>query len=313
MASDIYREAYQREKLLRKAAEQLLEDKSRELYASFEALQLAHQHLKENQKLMVQSEKMASLGVLSAGVAHEINNPVGFIYSNFVSMSEGLNDIHNFIRAMSAIISVEDDVAIIRSQWAQHIQQYDIDYLMEDFTSLSRETINGLERVKQIVADLKSFSREDSGAMDFVDINECLRAAVNILSNQTKYHATVNVDYGDLPKTLGYFGKLNQVFTNLIANASQAVSEHGQITLATRCVSNCIEVSVKDNGHGIAEENLEQLFTPFFTTKPVGEGTGLGLSISHGFVQEHDGEITVESTLGQGTTFTVRLPVKKIV
>ena len=313
MASDIYQEAYQREKLLRKAAEQLLEDKSRELYASFEALQLAHQNLKENQKLVVQSEKMASLGVLSAGVAHEINNPIGFIYSNFCSMSEGLNDIHKFICAMGAVISEENDVAKIRAEWSNHFQQYDIEYLMEDFPSLSRETINGLERVKQIVADLKSFSREDSGAMDLVDINECLRSAVNILSNQTKYHATVDVEYGDVPKISGYFGKLNQVFTNLIANASQAVSENGLILLTTRCADGWIEVSVKDNGHGIAEEYLEQLFTPFFTTKPVGEGTGLGLSISHGFVQEHDGEILVESTVGQGTTFTVRLPVKKTV
>lgn len=313
MASDIYQEAYQREKLLRKAAEQLLEDKSRELYASFEALQLAHQNMKENQKLMVQSEKMASLGVLSAGVAHEINNPVGFIYSNFCSMSEGLGNISKFILSMNKMISEASNIAMVRAKWTEQIQQYDIEYLMMDFPSLCEETIDGLERVKQIVADLKSFAREDSGAMDPVNVNECLRAAVNILSNQTKYHATVDVEYGDIPKTLGYFGKLNQVFTNLIANANQAVRENGHIEIATHFVSNWIEVSVKDNGHGIAQENLEQLFTPFFTTKPVGEGTGLGLSISHGFIKEHDGEIVVESTLGVGTTFTVRLPVKEIV
>ena len=139
---------------------------------------------------------------------------------------------------------------------------------------------------------------------------DCLRGALNILNNQTKYHAQVEVDYGELPVIQGYFGKLNQVFTNLIANANQAVPENGLIRISSRLVDGWIEVAVSDNGCGISEENMRHLFTPFFTTKPVGEGTGLGLSISHGMVQEHGGEISVKSKPGEGATFTVRLPVK---
>lgn len=303
-----FEQAYLREKSLREAAEQQLQDRTKELSDSLAALQNAHSSMKENQNLMVHNEKMASLGVLSAGVAHEINNPVGFIYSNFCSLAEGFRDIHQFILQIDQTIEKSSDIAQVKETWSMGLKQYDIQYLLDDFESLSNETIDGLERVKQIVADLKSFTREDSGSMDPVNINECLRAAINILSNQTKYHAKVEVDYGSVPSVKGYFGKLNQVFTNLIANANQAVDENGVIHIRTWAEGQKVLISVSDNGHGIAEEHMKQLFTPFFTTKPVGEGTGLGLSISHGLVEEHRGEISVKSEVGQGTTFTIALP-----
>lgn len=307
--NDDYKAAYLREKTLRKQAEQMLEDKSRELYESFVQLQEAHDSMQENQKALVHSEKMASLGVLSAGVAHEINNPIGFIFSNFCTMSEGMVDIQTFVLTMDQLINGGADGETIRNAWREGLTRHDVEYLLADFESLTSETIEGLERVKQIVSDLKSFTREDQGELDLVDVNECLRGAVNILSNQTKYHATVDVDYGGIPKIKGYFGKLNQVFTNMIANANQAVDENGHIQISTSEEDGWLEIIFSDNGHGISEEHLSQLFTPFFTTKPVGQGTGLGLSISHGFIEEHNGNISVESEVGKGTTFKIRLPV----
>ena len=305
-----YGKAYLREKQLRKQAEQLLEDRSRELFLASEQLKEVNRNLQEQQQIVVQSEKMASLGVLAAGVAHEINNPLGYIYSNFSSLVEGLQDIQRFLNYMDGVIAKGESADSLRDGWRNALLQFDIAYLLSDYQSLALETIEGLERVKQIVADLKSFIRQEDGEKAPVDVNDCLRGALNILNNQTKYHAQVEVDYGELPVIQGYFGKLNQVFTNLIANANQAVPENGLIRISSQLVDGWIEVAVSDNGCGISEEHMRHLFTPFFTTKPVGEGTGLGLSISHGMVQEHGGEISVKSKPGEGATFTVRLPVK---
>ncbi|WP_430459716.1 sensor histidine kinase [Thalassolituus sp. LLYu03] len=310
MAVD-YEKAYLREKELRKQAEQLLEDRSRELYLSNEQLKEMNTALHDQQRVMVQTEKMASLGVLAAGVAHEINNPLGFIYSNFSSLVEGLQDIQRFLNGADQLIATGESVEQIRNSWREGLMMYDIGYLLSDYQNLAVETIEGLERVKQIVADLKSFTRQDDGNKTVVDVNDCLRAALNILNNQTKYHAQVSVEYGEVPTIRGYFGKLNQVFVNLIANANQAVEENGEIQIASSFQDGWIEVSIRDNGHGIEEEHMKYLFTPFFTTKPVGQGTGLGLSISHNAVEEHGGDILVQSKVGVGTTFTVRLPVPK--
>jgi len=311
MADVDYEKAYIREKQLRKQAEQLLEDRSRELYLSNKQLQEVNDALHDQQRVMVQTEKMASLGVLAAGVAHEINNPLGYIYSNFSSLVEGLQDIQRFLNQADQLIAGGQSVEQIQEAWREGLMLFDIAYLLSDYQNLAIETIEGLERVKQIVADLKSFTRQDDGTRTAVDINDCLRAAINILNNQTKYHAQLSVDYGELPEISGYFGKLNQVFVNLIANANQAVEENGQIEIVSRVNNGFIEVVIRDDGHGIDEEHMKYLFTPFFTTKPVGQGTGLGLSISHNAVQEHGGDIRVESTLGVGTTFTVRIPLDK--
>ncbi|MBS55205.1 MAG: two-component sensor histidine kinase [Oceanospirillaceae bacterium] len=308
--NDDYRKAYEREKQLRKQAEQLLEDRSRELYRSNEQLKEVNDALHEQQRAMVQSEKMASLGVLAAGVAHEINNPLGFIYSNFSSLVEGLQDIQRFLNQADQLIAGGQSVEQIQAAWREGLMIHDIAYLLSDYQNLAIETIDGLERVKQIVSDLKSFTRQDDSEKVPVDVNECLRAALNILNNQTKYHSRVEVEYGELPEIRGYFGKLNQVFINLIANADQAVEENGLIRVETRVNGRWLEVSISDNGCGISEEHQKYLFTPFFTTKPVGQGTGLGLSISHNAVEEHGGDIQVESELGKGTTFTVRIPVQ---
>lgn len=307
-ASD-YQQAYLREKSLREQAESSLSACSHELQQVQEQLRNTEDHLQQQQQAMLQSEKMASLGVLAAGVAHEINNPMGFIFSNFSSLVEGLKDIQNFINSTDRLIMTCAATDDIRAGWLRGLTQYDIHYVLDDYQNLAEETLDGLERVKQIVADLRSFTRQDGGNKTAVDVNDCLRAALNILNNQTRYRAQLCVDYGELPDIQGYFGRLNQVFVNLIANANQAIEENGRIHISTAVQDDWIEVRVEDNGHGISEENMQHLFTPFFTTKPAGLGTGLGLSISRGVIAEHGGDILVESHVGQGTTFTVRLPL----
>ena len=301
-----YQQAYLKEKQLRKRAEQQLEDRSRELYESYQQLQAAHDDLQRQQTLLVSSEKMASLGIMSAGVAHEINNPLGFVSANFNAISRAYAAFQQFFERLQQIQQRDGD---IRQAIAQALQEYDIPYLLDDFDDLSQETTEGLNRVKQIVADLKAFVRDDSGEPGLVDINDCLRGALNILSNQIKYHARLEVEYGDLPEVKGFAGKLGQVFTNLIANASQAVDENGLIRITTECRDNEILIRISDNGCGMPEEVIAQLFTPFFTTKPVGEGTGLGLSISYGIIEEHGGRLLVDSTPGEGSCFQVVLPL----
>ncbi|WP_420590086.1 sensor histidine kinase [Bacterioplanoides sp.] len=302
-----FEKAYFREKELRKRAEQLLEDKSRELYSSFYDLQQAHHDLKQQQNQLVSSERMASLGVMAAGIAHEINNPIGFVSSNLNTIKEAFNDIQDFIEVLEQQLDVNPNDAVVH-KIRESLDKFDIAYLLEDFGELSKETLEGLDRVKQIIADLKSFAREDSGDMQELDVNDCLRGALNILNNQLKYHAVVDVSYGELPTIKGFYGKLSQVFINLIANANQAVEDQGSIKIETCCKDNSLYISVEDDGPGISSDHIDQLFTPFFTTKPVGEGTGLGLSISQGVVEEHGGSIEVSSTPGEGACFTVVLP-----
>lgn len=308
-----YKAAYEREKQIRKEAEQLLEDKSRELYQSMQALEKTLSDLKNSQNQLVQTEKMASLGVLAAGVAHEINNPIGYITSNFNSLKEGLQYIQEFMQQMQIVMENEEAAEVIKEKWQHALTRYDLIFLLEDFVDLSDETSEGLTRVKQIVSDLRAFTREDTAEKVVVDINETLRGAINILENQTKYHANIVTKLSKLPKIMGFAGKLSQVFTNLISNANQAVDDEGSIHIFTEKTDEALLISVQDDGHGISDENMKNLFTPFFTTKPIGEGTGLGLSISHGIIEEHGGKILVSSKLDVGTIFTVSIPLSQTV
>jgi len=311
--SEDYKTAYQHERAMRQQAEQRLEDKSTELYASMKTLEHTLEDLKASQNQLIQTEKMASLGVLAAGIAHEINNPIGYITSNFDSLQEGLKYIQSFISDIQPCIDNDSTAEVIKQAWKQSLEKYDLVYLLDDFINLSKETSEGLTRVKQIVADLRAFTREDKAEKVVVDINDTLRGSINILENQTKYHANIVTKLNELPLIMGYVGKLSQVFTNLISNANQAVDDNGSIYIFTEETDDGILISVQDNGHGISEENMKNLFTPFFTTKPVGEGTGLGLSISHGIIEEHGGNILVSSTLDVGTIFTVQIPLSQIV
>ena len=310
--------AYEREKAKRAHAESLLEDKSRELFLSYEALQkshdevtAAHEELVLKQKQLVQSEKMASLGIISAGVAHEINNPIGFVLSNVVTLGENVASFNSLCTRLKGVFEAANDDDQLRasvSELATFYAEEDFDFVVEDGEGLITETTDGIVRVRDIVAGLKSFARVDTDEKTVANINECIESTLKILDSQTKYACDVKCCFAELPEIMCFPGKLNQVFMNLIVNAVHAVEEDGVICVSTTQERDSVTITVSDNGKGIAPEHLEDLFTPFFTTKPVGEGTGLGLSISHGIIEEHGGTISVDSTVGEGTTFTVTLP-----
>ena len=259
------------------------------------------------QSQLLQSEKLASIGQLAAGVAHEINNPIGFVNSNIGSLDSYVLDL---LRLVDVLENGEIAAA------AELKREMDFDYLKEDVISLIRESRDGLERVKRIVQDLKDFSRIDS-SQDWqrADLHQCLDSTLNVVGNEIKYRARVMKAYGELPEVDCLPSQLNQVFMNLLVNAAQAMPdkapELGRITITTEAADGWVRVAVADTGRGIPAENLKRIFDPFFTTKPVGKGTGLGLSVSYNIIARHGGRIEVDSQEGVGTTFTVCLPVRQ--
>ena len=264
--------------------------------------------LKRTQAQVLHQEKMASIGQLAAGVAHEINNPIGFISSNLSTLGKYLSRIEAFLAVQSQCIAAgapPEQVESVRQQQAG----LKIDYILKDLEDLVRESMEGAERVQSIVADLKGFSRRDESEYKQADLNECLRSAINIAWSEIKYKAILKKELGEIPTTRCYPQQMNQVFMNLLVNAAHAIEDRGIITVRSREEDGYVCFSVTDTGRGIPEENLNRIFEPFFTTKEVGKGTGLGLSITYDIVKKHNGEITVRSEPGKGTEFTVRIPV----
>ena len=267
--------------------------------------------LSDAQSKLIQSEKLASIGQLAAGVAHEINNPIGFIFSNFGTLEQYLEDLFQMLDAYEqAEASVSDGAALARIRSLK--ADLDIDYLKEDIPNLMRESRDGIQRVRKIVQDLKDFSRVDARQeWESVDLHAGIDSTLNIVNNEIKYKADVVKHYGALPEVQCLPSELNQVFMNLLVNAAHAITaERGTITISTGVEGPNVWVEVADTGAGIAQENLQRIFDPFFTTKPVGKGTGLGLSLSYGIVQKHSGRMEVHSELGVGTRFRVTLPIQ---
>lgn len=319
MDIEVLQRALAREKAQRNKAEQLLEDKSRELYHSYEELQRSHEELeqahtevKQKQDQLVQSEKMASLGILSAGVAHEINNPLAFVFSNVNSLSHAVQQFKSYFVLVEAnVLSSEEPITPEqRQEIREFAKKSDIEFLFEDCTELVEETVEGIQRVKGIVSGLQAFARADSGEMETVDINLCVRNTLKIASGKLKEDCVIEEKLGELPEIKGFPGKIGQVVLNLLVNAGQAISESGKIVISTHHDGTMVNISVEDDGCGMASDVIDNVFTPFFTTKPVGTGTGLGLSVSHGIINEHGGKILVQSEVGAGTRFTVCLPVE---
>ncbi|MFQ5456119.1 MAG: ATP-binding protein [Nitrospirota bacterium] len=271
-------------------------------------LESAYDELKHTQAQVMQQEKMASIGQLAAGVAHEINNPLAFISSNLSTLTKYSNKLIEFIRIQSEYLESLETTEVAED-FKEKRKKLKIDYIIEDINSLIAESFDGADRVRNIVQNLKSFSRIDEQDYKQADIIECIESTINIVWNELKYKATVKKEYGDIPLTHCYPQQLNQVFMNLLVNASHAIGKQGEIIIKTWHENNSIFISISDTGCGIPEENLNRLFEPFFTTKEVGKGTGLGLSISYDIVKKHKGDIVVHSEVGKGTTFTVKIPV----
>ncbi len=270
-------------------------------------LEQAYNELKMTQAHILQQEKMASIGQLAAGVAHEINNPIGFVGSNLGTLGKYLDRVTDYLAFETGQIAARS-LDELEGELAGKRKALKLDYVLDDARQLIAESLDGTDRVRQIVQNLKSFSRVDEAEYKFAQINDCLESTLNIVWNELKYKATVNREYGELPPVKCYPQQLNQVFMNLLVNAAHAIEKQGEITVTSWAADGCVHVAVKDSGCGIPPEVQKRIFEPFFTTKEVGKGTGLGLSISYDIVKKHGGEIRVESTPGAGTTFTVQIP-----
>jgi signal transduction histidine kinase len=285
--------------------ERLVDERTQELSNTMD-------QLKETQGQLMQQEKLASIGQLAAGVAHEINNPVGYVSSNIGSLKQYTDDIFSLIEQYQQHIDkLSNQGAITAIQSFKDKIGYE--YLHTDVSDLINESLEGVKRVKQIVQDLKDFSREGLAEWEQSDIHQGLDSTLNIVQNELKYKADIHKEYGDIPLIQCIPAQLNQIFMNLLVNAGHAIDEHGTIIIRTGRVGNEVFVDIVDTGQGIPAENIKHLFEPFYTTKPIGQGTGLGLSLSYGIVKKHNGHIEVESEVGKGTCFHVRLPIQQTV
>lgn len=282
-------------------------------------LEDARTRLEATQDQIMQQEKMASIGQLAAGVAHEINNPTGFVSSNLKILEDYFVDIKQLVGSYQQLVKVLVSEPLRKTFSAETSTQlekvqaeenrFDIDFVKEDITDLLHDCRVGARRIKKIVLDLKAFAHPGEDKPQMADINKGIQATLNVVNNEIKYKATVSTDFGKLPVLRCYAQELNQVFMNILVNAAQAMKESGTIVVRTYHADDQIFIEISDNGIGIHPDNINRIFDPFFTTKDVGKGTGLGMHIAYNIIQKHKGTIRVESTLGEGTTFIIRLPV----
>jgi len=250
---------------------------------------------------LLQSEKLAAMGRLAAGVAHEINNPVSYVYSNLQSLEGYFSDLFRLTDAMDSSTSLQE-LRLIK-------KNIDYDYLRDDLKDLVAESREGIERVKNIISAMKDFCHIEEEEFKLADLHRGLEATLNVVNNELKYKAVVVRDFGVLPEIECNVSQINQVIMNLLVNAAQAIEELGEITVRTRHNGSEVVIEVEDTGKGILPEHVNRIFEPFFTTKPIGMGTGLGLSLSFNIIEKHNGQIEVLSTPGQGTCFRIALPV----
>jgi two-component system NtrC family sensor kinase len=288
-----------------------LEDKVRvrteQLRTAHEELQAAYRELQATQVQLVQREKMASVGQLVAGVAHELNNPIGFVYSNVTTLEDFARRLRGMLDVYRAIALPEAERARVQAEWDAR----KIDYALKYLDSMTQGIKEGAERARKIVRDLRVFARTQDDVWQSVDVHEDLESSLTLLNHLLKDRVTVHRKFGEVPAVECIRSQIDQVFLNLLANAAQAVQGPGAITIETRCEDGVAVLRISDTGPGIPAGVLDRIFDPFFTTKPVGEGTGLGLSISYEIVKKHGGDIRAESERGGGAAFTIRLPVAR--
>jgi signal transduction histidine kinase len=296
--------------------EQRVYIRTEELRMTLTKMEGAFEELKRTQRQLLQSEKLASIGQLAAGMAHEINNPLGFISNNMELVGQYIREYIKILKMVDELKknveegNIEKAKAIIQdiNQFEQEIQ---IDQSINDMDNLFKHTQGGLERIKKIVVDLRTFSHEDVDTMELVKVEEIIDSILSIVHNELKFKAELKKSYGETPLVKGSSQRLGQVFINLLVNAAQAIAQKGTIEVKTYQEGNYLCIDVKDTGKGIPPEDLKRIFDAFFTTKPVGQGTGLGLSLSYEIIKQHGGDIKVSSEVGVGTTFTIMLPLVK--
>lgn len=282
-----------------------------DMQRSNDELKALNQQLTDTQDQLLHSERLASIGLLAAGVAHEINNPIGFVTSNVSTLTgytEQLFEMLTHYQDAAPHLPVQEQQSL--REWCQTLE---IDYLKTDIPDLLKETKDGLDRVRKIVADLKNFSRPDSThEWQYADIHAGIESTLNVIHNEVKYKADVIKDFGQIPLVQCLPSEINQVIMNLVVNAAHAMGDkRGHITIRTRALDEEALIEVEDDGSGMSEATLAKIFDPFFTTKPVGQGTGLGLSLSYGIIKKHGGHIDVDSQEGRGTRFSIHIPVRQ--
>jgi len=292
--------------------------RTRELSAMNLQLTAMYNELQSAHKQVIQQEKMASIGQLAAGVAHEINNPLGFIICNIESLKVYKEKINTYISKLEGALQEiaengqpsadPNGIHGVVREVEEVKKSIKIDYLMEDMSELLLETTEGANRVKTIVQDLKTFSRTVVQATE-TDINKDIQSVINILWNEMKYKVTLNKDFGELPPVWCNANEIIQVFMNLLHNAAQAIEEEGEIEIKTWVDDGFVHVSIADTGTGMSEDVLDRIFEPFYTTKDIGSGTGLGLSIAYEIIKNHKGSIEVTSSPGNGSVFDVKIPI----
>jgi signal transduction histidine kinase len=262
------------------------------------ALKAMLQKVQETQNQLLQSEKMASIGQLAAGVAHEINNPIGFVNSNLGSLGRYIDSLMR----LAVLGAATPEGQTIKDE-------INLDFLRTDVVDLLKESQEGLDRVRKIVANLKDFSHVDQAEWQQADIVAGLESTLNVASHELKYKADIARELTPLPSVRCIPAQINQVFLNLLVNSAQAIRDHGTITLRSGVDGEFVWVEVQDSGCGMDETTKRRMFEPFFTTKPVGTGTGLGMSLTYDIIKKHGGEFVVDSTPGVGTRIRIRLPI----
>ncbi len=302
MASGLHIESVQADYETLKRKHAALEESETRFKALSEQLELRVQEqvraLEEASRQLYQAEKMASVGRLAAGVAHEINNPIGFVRSN-------LSTAQAYVKK----IAVLDEMVKSGQPVTQHWKALDMDFVLEDFAELIKESIAGIDRVARIVADLKGFSNVDRGEEEMADINDCLRQACQVVDGHLPPGVRLVQELGEIPRILCLPGYLNQAFLNVLENALLALVDGGEVKVRSERDGDEILITINDNGCGMSEDAMRQAFEPFFTTRDVGLGTGLGLTVVRDIVQVHGGRVSIESQPNAGTTVTIRLPV----
>lgn len=271
---------------------------------------------------LLHSEKMASIGRLAAGVAHEINNPLSFVGSNLETLLDYRHDVEILLKEYGKLVTdlknsqpgvhLPDPILKQMERISALETSLDIDFILDDIPGLIQDSRAGTERIKKIVLGLKDFARPEEQGLQPVDINKSINSTLDVVWNKLKDKAAVTKDFGALPLVRSYAQELNQVFMNILLNAADAIKDRGEIKIMTRAGNGYVEVVITDTGAGISEENLSKIFDPFFTTKEIGAGEGLGLNFAYNIIQKCNGTIDVQSAVGQGTVFTIRIPVRPV-
>jgi len=278
-------------------------DSQKALRGKIHELETANTEIRDTQAKLVHAAKMASLGQLVAGVAHELNNPIGFIYSN-------LGVLRDYSSRLVGLVNTAQNKP---EQLSSEKQTADFDYIVKDLPKLISSCEDGARRTRDIVLGLRNFSRLDEAQVKEVDLHEGIESTLQLLTGELKNRIKVHTEFGNLPKVTCYASQINQVFMNILSNAAQAIDGNGEIFITSRRQGkDQVAIVIRDTGKGMDRTTLEKVFDPFFTTKSHGAGTGLGLSISYGVIQKHGGDIIVQSEVGKGTEFTIVIPIKAV-